>query len=111
MECKDLFRCLFNVGENEISIYKILLKREMRVNKIEKLAGKERSTVHRRLQRLVSCGIVKREKKIIEKGGGYYHVYKAIPPQELKRWLVKCINKWQNEMKEAIEKVDEEITI
>jgi len=108
MECRDVLKCLFNIDENEIAIYKLLLKKKMRVNEIGGIAGRDRSTVQRCLQKLIKCGMVSREKRILE-GGGYYYLYKAIPPNELKKWLLRCINRWQKEMREAIKKIEEEI--
>lgn len=107
MDCKDVFKCLFNAGKKEIEVYKLLLKKEYRVNEICDLIGKDRSTVQRILNKLVKCGIVLRKKRIIKNGGGYYYVYKSLPPKKLKKWLEKCINKWEKEMKDALKNLEE----
>ncbi|MCD6448765.1 MAG: ArsR family transcriptional regulator [Thermoplasmata archaeon] len=106
MDCNSMFKCLFNIGENEIKIYKILLEREMRVGEIVEIVRKDRSTIQRCLKKLMECGMVKREKKIIEDGGGYYYVYSGISPNELKEWLQKCIERWYSGMKEAVENLE-----
>ncbi len=102
-----MFKCLLNIGENEIKIYRILLEREMRVGELVDIVGKDRSTIQRCLKKLMECGMVKREKRIIEDGGGYYYVYSSVSPNELKEWLQKCIERWYSGMKEAVEKLEE----
>lgn len=107
MECSDVFKCLFNIGRNEIEIYKKMIEKEYRADELGKILGKDRSTVQRILQRLVECRIVRRRRKIIKEGGGYYYVYKSIPPDELKKWIEKCIERWYGDMKEAIKNFEE----
>lgn len=107
VECENVFKCLFNAGKKEIELYKILLKGSKRVDELCKLLGKDRSTVQRMLNKLVKCGMVKREKRIIRNGGGYYFIYKAISPRKLKKWLEECIENWHKEMKDALKNLDE----
>jgi len=102
MECTDVFKCLFNIGRNEIELYKKMIERGYRTDELGKIFGKDRSTVQRLLKRLIECGMVRRYRKIIKDGGGYYYVYKSIPPDELKKWIEECIERWYGEMKEAI---------
>ena len=78
----------------------------MKVDEIGKIVGKDRSTVQRCLKKLMECGMVKREKKIIENGGGYYYIYLSMNPKELKKWLEKCIERWYKEMRDAIKNLD-----
>ena len=107
VDCGNVFKCLFNAGKREIEIYKILLKGSKRVDEICKIVGKDRSTVQRILNKLVKCKIVRREKRIIKNGGGYYFIYKAVPPDKLKKWLEECIEDWKKEMKEALKNLEE----
>ncbi|HEC76774.1 MAG TPA: ArsR family transcriptional regulator [Thermoplasmatales archaeon] len=107
MECSDIFKCLFNIGNNELEIYKKMIDEEYRVDELGKIIGKDRSTVQRILQKLIECGIVKRYRKTIKEGGGYYYVYKSLSPEELKNWINKCIEKWYSEMKEAVKNFEE----
>ena len=108
MKCKEALKNLFDIDDSEIAIYRILLKGEKKVNEIGEIMGKERSTIYRHLQKLIKCGMVGRERKIMD-GGGYYYVYRATPPDELKKWLIKCIDRWQREMREAVKKIEKEI--
>lgn len=109
MECRDVFRCLFNIGDGEIEIYRMLLKEGKKVDEIGEIMGKDRSTVQRCLKKLIDCGMVKREKRVIKNGGGYYYIYSGINPEKLKQMLNECVDEWQEEMKKAIEKLDDTI--
>ncbi|RLF48240.1 MAG: TrmB family transcriptional regulator [Thermoplasmata archaeon] len=102
MECSDVFKCLFNIGENELTLYKILLERGMRADEIGKVVGKNRSTVQRCLKKLIDCGMVRRYKKDIKEGGGYYYVYESVEPEKLKKWIEDCIERWYEEMKKIV---------
>jgi len=106
MECRDVFRCLFNIGDNEIEIYRMLIDGGKKVDEIGEMIKRDRSTVQRCLKKLIDCGMVKREKRIIKNGGGYYYVYIGVSPSELKEFLNECIDEWQEEMKKAIEKLE-----
>lgn len=100
---------MFNIGKNELLIYKILLRKKMRVEELGKILGKDRSTVQRSLKRLMNCGMVKRERKLLD-GGGFYYVYSSIPINDLKKWLNNCIEEWYREMKEAIKNLEDIIS-
>jgi predicted transcriptional regulator len=107
MNCNHLFKCLFNIKENEINIYKNLLKKSMKVDDLVIILHKDRSTIQRSLLKLVSCGLVKRKREMLKKGGGHYYVYSGIESKELKKWLNKCVDKWHDDMNNAIKKIDE----
>ena len=109
MECRDVFRCLFNIGDNEIEIYRMLLNGGKKVDEIGKIVGRDRSTVQRCLKKLIDCKMVRREKRIIKNGGGYYYIYISVPPEELKGFLNECVDEWQEEMKKAIENLEKSI--
>ena len=66
---------------------------------------KDRSTVYRALQRLVTSGLAFRDTKTIERGG-YYHVYTAVPPAQLKERLRRCADDWFENMRGAIDDFD-----
>ncbi len=71
--------------------------------------GKDRSTVHRSLQRLVRCGMCRKEKHVLKKGGHYY-LYGAIPPETAKDMLKDCIEKWHKKMIDSLKKFENEFS-
>jgi predicted transcriptional regulator len=101
--CQDLVQCAFSLGEFEVQVYMALSKQgPVRADELAKAMGKDRSTVYRALQKLMTCGMAYRETKSIERGG-YFHVYRAIGKEMLRRRLEQCVNDWYERMKESLE--------
>ncbi|HEQ79080.1 MAG TPA: ArsR family transcriptional regulator [Euryarchaeota archaeon] len=105
-DCRDLLRIIYALTDAETEILSILIsQKEVRIDDLSDIVGKDKSTVYRSLQRLVGCRLVYKEKRIIEKGG-YYHVYKPISKDELKRQIHEYSNRWHERMRELAEMVD-----
>jgi predicted transcriptional regulator len=73
----------------------------MRADDLADIIGKDRSTVYRALQKMMTCGMTFRETKSIERGG-YYHVYRAINRDELKQKLENCVDGWYSRMQDIL---------
>ncbi len=100
--CQDLMRCAYNLSEFELEVYMKLSKTSpVRADDLAKMLGKERSTVYRALQKLMSCGMCYRETKALGRGG-YYHLYAAVERTELKKKLEQCVENWHEKMKQAL---------
>src|SRR5512136_1901537 len=88
--CRDIVKCLFRLTDFELAIYKKLVRQgPLKADDLAPVVKKDRSTVYRALQKLVSSGMAFRDTKSIDRGG-YYHVYAAVPPEDLRRRLHKC---------------------
>src|SRR3712207_6785121 len=76
---KDLFIYLYDLGSGELDLLFILIKegKPLTLEKLAKMADRDRSTVFRSLQKLVNQGICSRETRSI-KEGGYYHEYSTV---------------------------------
>ena len=102
--CKDLVQCAFSLSEFEVDVYNQLTDGgPKRADDLADLMDKDRSTVYRALQKLMSCGICFRETKSIERGG-YFHVYRAIGRDELKHKLELCVEDWYGRMQQVLAK-------
>lgn len=100
--CHDLVQCAFSLGDFEVEVYETLLGTgPVRADDLAHKMGKDRSTVYRALQKMMTCGMVYRETKSIERGG-YYHIYRAISKQKLKQKLEICVNDWYSRMQEVL---------
>lgn len=107
--CQDLMRCAYSLNEFEVHLYKKLSEvGPVRVDELAKHLGKERSTVYRALQKLMSCGMCYRETRALERGG-YYHVYLAADRTELRRKLEQCVSDWHERMMRALSRIGEEV--
>jgi len=104
--CRDIVKCMYRLTDFEIAIYRKLVKQgALRADDLAPVLKKDRSTVYRALQKLVSSGLAYRDTKTIERGG-YYHVYAAVSPDELKTRLHKCADDWFENMNTAIDDFD-----
>lgn len=87
--CEDLLKFLFNLNDLDIKILELLKDtEEISVVDLAKKLSKDRSTIYRSLQKLVSCGLCSKTTRCLE-SGGYYHSYKILPKDELKKQLKK----------------------
>ena len=101
-ECKDLVQCAFSLNEFEVEVFNRLTDTgAKRADELADLMGKDRSTVYRALQKLMSCGMCFRETKSIKRGG-YYHIYRAISRDELRQKLEWCVDDWYEQMKQVL---------
>ncbi|MFP4545835.1 MAG: helix-turn-helix domain-containing protein [Methanomassiliicoccales archaeon] len=107
--CQDLVQCAFNLNQFEISVYRHLL--DLGPSRADELAvdmGKDRSTIYRSLQKLMSCGVCHRETRSLEKGG-YYHVYIPIGKDKMRERLRQCVEDWYAHMLELLSRFDREL--
>ena len=104
--CQDLVQCAYSLNGFEVEVYERLLETgPVNANELADLMGRDRSTVYRALQKMLSCGMMLRETQSIPRGG-YYHVYRAISRRELKEKLQECVDSWYRKMKIALEQFD-----
>lgn len=107
--CKDIVQCAFSLNDFEIEVYKgTLAHGPIRADDLADKMGRDRSTVYRALQRLLTCGMCYRETRSLRKGG-YYHVYMSISKEELRKKLISCVEEWNMRMQKALSHFDEEI--
>ena len=104
--CRDIVKCMYGLSDFELAIYKKLVKQgHMRADDLAPVMKKDRSTVYRALQRLVGAGLAFRETKNIDRGG-YFHVYTAVKPEQLREKLRRCADDWFDNIKTAIDDFD-----
>jgi predicted transcriptional regulator len=106
--CEDLVQCAFSLNEFEISVFRKLVEvGPSRADEIAESMSRDRSTIYRSLQKLMSCGMVFRETRSIDRGG-YFHVYIPISKQMMKEKLERCVDEWHQRMIGMLEKFGED---
>ncbi|MFQ5910455.1 MAG: helix-turn-helix domain-containing protein [Thermoplasmata archaeon] len=107
--CSEMLRNMLNLSVTEFKIYRLLLAAEVHgVSEVAKAMGRDRSSVQRALQSLMSAGLITRQTETL-KNGGYYYAYEAVPPSQVKRELARCIEDWHESLLESLDKFEEEM--
>ena len=107
--CTDLLRCMYNLTDLDMQVLQLLLKEgPARAEDLADRLGRDRSTVYRSLQKMVSCQVVSKETRSLERGG-YYHVYTSVPRDLLRERLSHCIAEWHSRVTSLLENFDEDI--
>lgn len=105
--CQDLVQCAFSLNEFEVMVYNKLVEAgPTRADDLADLMNRDRSTVYRALQKMMSCGMCFRETRSIDRGG-YFHVYRAISKDELKVKLQQCVDDWYGRMQTVLARFGE----
>jgi predicted transcriptional regulator len=116
---KDLFIYIYDLSPLDLDLLLLLIKskKPMSLEELAKQANRDKSTVFRSLQKLVSLGICVEETKTI-KEGGYYHMYSAIDiktfkmetekkVKDLEASFHRLLRKFEDNMQEIISSVYE----
>ena len=105
--CQDALECFFNLNLLESASYRILVKDgPLSANELGETLGKDRSTSYRALKTLTTVGLCFKETKNLDQGG-YYHVYRALNPSEVKEEIQQMIDAWYEKMNQAIGHFDD----
>ena len=82
-QCVDVIGCIFNLTLTDISVFEALTQKDSTTTlDVAKKIGKDRSTAHRSLEKLVSCGLSQKE-RIANETRGYSYVYTRISDIDL----------------------------
>ena len=105
--CENAMSCFFNLNPLETAAYRTLvLEGPLTAKQLGEKLKKDRSTSYRALKNLMSAGLCYKETRTIE-AGGYYHVYTAMDPGEVKAEIEKMVDLWHVKVKEGLSKFDE----
>jgi len=115
--CEDVFACLYNLSTSDSNLLLLLLKYKKKeedgttLGSIAKRMNKDKGTVFRSLQKLVSLGFCTKQTRIM-KGGGYFHVYRAADITTIEnnvdyriREIEASLNRIRKKFKEDIKKM------
>lgn len=105
LTCADVVQCAFDLSAQDVRTYEAVNNiGRARTEEIGHALGKDPSVVYRSLQRLVTCGVVRKRKEALA-GGGYYFAYEAKPRGEVKAMLRACVEDWHSQMLRAIDRL------
>jgi predicted transcriptional regulator len=105
--CTDLLTCLYNLKPTDLEILLTVAKNpNSNLDQIAKTLQKDRSSIHRCLQKLVSLNLVNKQTKTL-KGGGYYHTYTLQDPQTIKKHAQERVAEITQSLQTLIDNFDE----
>jgi len=82
--CNDLLCAVYNLNPVDLEIFYILAGGSTAsLDELSTKMKRDRSTIHRSLQKLVSNQLCYKETRTI-KDGGYYHIYSAVEIPKIK---------------------------
>jgi predicted transcriptional regulator len=81
------------------------------VGRIEELAEglqRDRSTVYRAVQKLVAVHLAERQ-TVAMRGGGYYHVYRAVPPGVVRSRIEERMTMLQAVVRQSLAEFEQQV--
>jgi predicted transcriptional regulator len=113
---RDLFIYLYNLSPLELDILLTLITRSnnnnstnvMTLEELTRELDRDKSTVFRSLQKLVSLGICLKETRTI-KEGGLYHVYSAIDIESFKLETEKRVKELEKSFNRILKKFESDM--
>lgn len=104
--CDEALSFFLNFNELETNLYFILVQKgQQTVSEMCDIVDRNQSTVYTAIEKLVSHGIVIKNKRGKEKRG-YEYVYVAIDPPQVKSLLLEKLEKLYSNMKNCIQEFD-----
>lgn len=113
---RDLFIYLYNLSPLELDILLTLITRSnnntnfMTLEELTRELDRDKSTVFRSLQKLVSLGICLKETRTI-KEGGLYHVYSAIDIESFKLETEKRVKELEKSFNRILKKFEADMQV
>jgi predicted transcriptional regulator len=100
--CEDLLQCVFNLTPCEVQVYRMLLiEGYLTANEVAERLGRSPNSAYRFLRSLQSSKLVFKKQRN-RKEGGYYYVYWAADPEDVRRRLYEFREEWNKKIEELI---------
>ena len=107
LTCIDIVKCLHNLTDTDIQVLDVLLSTGgLTAAQIGEAVGKDRSTAHRSLEKLVSSGVCYKEKHSGSPRGYSYH-YHRVSMKEIFKKAEQNLDVCYAKVKKALKKADD----
>ena len=107
---KELFIYLYDLSPLELDLLFIMIKeaKPLTLEELSNKADRDKSTVFRSVQKLVSAGICIKETRTIREGG-YYHIYSAVDMETFKAETQMRVNDLQKSLDRLMRKFESDM--
>ena len=107
--CTDLLTCIYNLKPTDLEVLQAVAQNEdATLDQIAAAVKKDRSSVHRCLSKLVSINLVSKQTKTL-KGGGYYHTYRMLDLELIKKHAKERVKKITESLQALIKNFDSDL--
>jgi predicted transcriptional regulator len=107
--CEDLLECVFNLTPCETAVYRMLLVEDgLTAKEVADRLGRSPNSAYRFLRSLQASKLVYKKQRN-RKEGGYYYVYSAADPEEVRKRLYRFREEWNKKIEELILEFPREI--
>ncbi|MEM3670274.1 MAG: helix-turn-helix domain-containing protein [Thermoprotei archaeon] len=107
--CTDLLDCLYNLNSIESRMFFTLANQgAMTLDQLAAKVGRDRTTTHRSLQKLVGAGLVYKRSTGLP-GGGYCHVYSAVELSKIRRQAELKVNEICKGLRRLIDRFEDDV--
>ncbi|MHA1667986.1 MAG: MarR family transcriptional regulator [Candidatus Heimdallarchaeaceae archaeon] len=108
LSCFDIVKVMYGLTDNEVEVLSCIHNLQpVTIKKLGEIIPKDRATITRALQRLMSIGAVSKEKRNLEMGG-YHFLYSSMSMNKLKTHLIETLEQIMNHMRDKLENLSEE---
>ena len=106
--CFDFIRCIFNLNDTDVRVLQTFNGNNGKtVNEITKILKKDRSTIHRCLEKLVACNLCYKERKT-GKNRGFVDYYFVIPEKVVLKRAEENLDRCYKNIKNMLRDVEKE---
>jgi predicted transcriptional regulator len=106
----DLFTVLYDLSPLELELLMVLISKNKAIalEKLARVVNRDKTTVFRSLQKMVNLRICEKETKS-QKGGGWFHVYKAIDVTAFKMETEKRVKEIKDSFDRLLKRFESEL--
>ncbi|MFB6088398.1 MAG: helix-turn-helix domain-containing protein [Candidatus Aenigmatarchaeota archaeon] len=104
-DLKELLKVIYNLSSSEVEVlYYLCENSKKRVKGVAKSLKRDRSTIQRILNNLLSVGLIKRRSKTYEDNRkGRYYTYSIISKEKLKDKIKERVENWETSKIKVLE--------
>ena len=105
--CSDVIRCIFNLNQTDLMVLKTLPEQKSKtIQQLSKTLNKDRSTIHRSLEKLIACNLCYKERH----GGtnrGFIDYYYRLTTNQILKIVQQNIDTCYQEIKKILNKFED----
>jgi predicted transcriptional regulator len=91
---EDLLKSVFDMSETELEVCLCVMEGgEITTQELADQIDYDRSVVTRHLNHLAELGVIKKHRRLLREGGRV-HVYKPVPPEQVRQRLAEAFATW-----------------